>query len=112
MKTRVPILVMVTLLALALIAPTALAQDDDDDNYGAATATATAASTATAGSDDDDGAELPSTGGPALIAPLAGALLLGSGALAGFVALRRTHYPLPITRGACTPSLVLAAQTR
>jgi hypothetical protein len=84
---------MVTLLALALIAPTALAQDDDDDNYGAATATATAASTATAGSDDDDddGAKLPSTGGPALIAPLAGALLLGSGALAGFVALRRTH---------------------
>ena len=73
--------------------PAAFAEDDDDDNYGAATATATAASTATAGSDedDDDGAELPSTGGPALIAPLAGALLLGSGALAGFVALRRTR---------------------
>ena len=66
MKTRVPILVMMVLLALALFAPAALAQDDDDD----------------------DVAELPSTGGPALIAPLAGALLLGSGIVAGFVGLR------------------------
>jgi hypothetical protein len=83
---------MVALLALALFAPAALTQDDDDDYYGAVTTTATAAGTATAGSDDgDDGAELPSTGGPALIAPLAGALLLGSGALAGFGALRRNQ---------------------
>jgi LPXTG-motif cell wall-anchored protein len=95
MQTRVPILAMVALLALALLAPAALAQDDDDgdDDYGAATAsaTATAASTATAGSDDDDyddAAELPNTGGPALIAPLAGVLLLGFGVLADRVALR------------------------
>ena len=31
MKTRVPILVMLSLLALALFAPAALAQNDDDD---------------------------------------------------------------------------------
>ena len=93
MKTRVPILAMVALLALALSAPAALAQDDDDgdDDFGAATATATATSTATAGSDDDDAATLPNTGGPALIAPIAGALLLGSGILAGRVAMRRNQ---------------------
>jgi LPXTG-motif cell wall-anchored protein len=78
------------LLALALLAPAALAQDDDDGDDAVA---ATASATATAGSDDDydDAAELPSTGGPALIAPLAGALLLGSGILAGRVALRRNQ---------------------
>ena len=91
MKTRVPILVMMALLALALFGPAALAQNDDDDD-GAATSTATATSPASAGAEDDDdhAAALPRTGGPALIAPLAGALLLGSGVLAGLAALRRS----------------------
>lgn len=91
MKTRVPILVMMALLGLALFAPAALAQNDDDDD-GAATSTATATSPATAGAEDDDdhAVALPRTGGPALIAPLAGALLLGSGVLAGLAALRRS----------------------
>jgi hypothetical protein len=66
---------MVALLALA-----ALAQND-----GAATSTATAG----ADDDDDDAQALPSTGGPALIAPLAGALLIGSGVVAGLIGLRR-----------------------
>jgi hypothetical protein len=96
MKTRVPLLAAMVLLALVLFAPMAIAQDDDyDDDDGAATstatATATATSTATAGADDDDdnAAALPRTGGPTLIAPLAGALLLCSGIVAGVVGLRR-----------------------
>jgi hypothetical protein len=86
------------LLALALFTPAAIAQDDDDDDDGAATASPTATATATAGADDDDddraaaGARgaLPRTGGPALIAPIAGALLVGGG-VAGGVALRRSR---------------------
>jgi hypothetical protein len=97
MKTRVPLLAAMVLLALVLFAPMAIAQDDDDydDDDGAATstatATATATSTATVGADDDDdnAAALPRTGGPTLIAPLAGALLLCSGIVAGIVGLRR-----------------------
>jgi len=55
----------------------------DDD--AAATSTATPCPE----DDDDHAAALPRKGGPDLIAPLAGALLLGSGVLAGLVALRR-----------------------
>ena len=82
MKARVPILVMMALLALALFASAALAQNDDDN--------ATSPATAGAEDDDDHAAALPRTGDPALIAPLAGALLLGSGVLAGLAALRRS----------------------
>ena len=82
MKARVPILVMMALLALALFASAALAQNDNDN--------ATSPATAGAEDDDDHAAALPRTGGPALIAPLAGALLLGSGVLAGLAALRRS----------------------
>lgn len=102
MKKRIPLLLMGALFALALFAPAAMAQDDDaDDDAATATATATASPTATAtatagaGDDDDNGAAaaaggaLPRTGGQALIAPLAGALLLGSGIVAGVVGLRR-----------------------
>lgn len=85
MKTRVLLLAMMALLALALFVPEAVAQDDDYD-YDDSLATSTA--TATAGT-DDDAAALPRTGGPALIAPLAGVLLLGSGIVAGVVGLRR-----------------------
>jgi hypothetical protein len=98
---RITLLVVLTaLLALALVTPAAIAQDDDvDDDDGAATATATptatATSTATAVADDDDddegtaaGGALPRTGGPALVAPLAGALLIGGGLAAGLT-LRR-----------------------
>jgi hypothetical protein len=102
MKRRILLLVLVALLALALVTPAAIAQDDDDDDDdGAATATptatATATSTATAVADDDDdddgaaaGGALPRTGGPALVTPVAGALLIGGG-LAGAVALRRSR---------------------
>jgi hypothetical protein len=88
MNRRILHLVLMALLALALFTPAAIAQDDDADD-GAATVTATAM----ADDDDDDegaavGGALPRTGGPALVAPVAGALLLGSG-LAGAVALRR-----------------------
>lgn len=72
MKRRILPLIVMALFALALFAPAAIAQDDDDD--------------------DDDGvqqtAPLPKTGGPALVVPAAGALLLGSG-VAGVVALSR-----------------------
>jgi hypothetical protein len=74
MKRRIPLLVVAALLALALFTPTAIAQDDDDD-------------------DDDRAAArgaLPRTGGPALIAPIAGALLVGGG-VAGGIALRRSR---------------------
>jgi hypothetical protein len=110
MKERIPLLLMVALFALALFAPAAMAQDDlDDDDVDAATATATATAsptatatatvtgTATAGAEDDDraaaaaaGGTLPRTGGPALIAPIAGALLIGGGVAAG-VALSRSR---------------------
>jgi hypothetical protein len=104
MNGRIPLLVVAAFLVLALFAPAAIAQDDDDDDdYGAATATAsptaTATSTATAyaGDDDDDGSvaaaaggSLPRTGGPALVAPIAGALLIAGG-VAGGVVLRRSR---------------------
>jgi hypothetical protein len=106
MNGRILLLVVAAFLALALFAPAAIAQDDDDDDdYGAATATAsptaTAASTATAYADDDDddddgsvaaatGGLLPRTGGPALVAPIAGALLIAGG-VAGGVVLRRSR---------------------
>ncbi len=51
---RTLLLLMAPLFALALFAPAATAQDDD-------------------GNDD---AALPETGGPALLAPIAGALLM------------------------------------
>jgi hypothetical protein len=73
MKKTILLLVVMFLLALALFTPAAIAQDDDDD--------------------DDDGAArgaLPRTGGPALIAPIAGALLIGGG-VAGGVALSRSR---------------------
>jgi LPXTG-motif cell wall-anchored protein len=79
MKRRNLLLVVMALLALALFAPAAVAQDDDDDD-----------------DDDDDGAiaqqgaQLPKTGGPALVVPAAGALLLGSGVV-GVVALSRSR---------------------
>jgi hypothetical protein len=106
MKKRIPLLLMVALFVPTLLAPTAMAQDDDvaDD---AATATATAAAsptatgtaTATAGAEDDDdddravaaaGGALPRTGGPAVIAPMAGALLIGGGVVGG-IALSRSR---------------------
>src|SRR5918997_2782535 len=98
MKRRVMLLVVMALLALALFTPAAIAQDDDDDDDdGAATATAsptaTATATGTATADaDDDGARgaLPRTGGPTLIAPIAGALLIGGG-VAGGAALSRSR---------------------
>ena len=37
------------------------------------------------------GGVLPRTGGPALIAPVAGALLLGSGVIVGVIGLRRRN---------------------
>jgi hypothetical protein len=94
-KRRILLLVAMALLALALFAPAAIAQDDGD---GAATATAkatasptaTATSTATAHADDADGraasaagSALPRTGDPALIATMAGALLIGGGIVGG-----------------------------
>ena len=92
------------LFALALFAPAALAQDDDagvaassasatannddfdydEDDGGSASASAAASATAAAGDDD----ALPETGGPALLAPIAGAMLLAGGA-ASALALRR-----------------------
>src|ERR687893_195754 len=78
---RILLLVVMASLALAVFAPAAIAQDDDDDDdddYGAATAAAA-------------GGSLPRTGGPALVAPIAGALLIGGG-VAGVVALRRSRY--------------------
>lgn len=96
MKRRVMLLAVMALLALAHVAPAAIAQDDDDDDGAATataspTATATATSSATAHADDDDAREtLPRTGGPALIAPIAGALLVGGGIVGG-VALSRSR---------------------
>jgi hypothetical protein len=108
MKKRIPLLLMVALFVLALYAPAAMAQDDDggdddvDDDAATATATATASptatATATAGAEDDDdraaaaaaGGALPKTGGPALIAPIAGALLIGGGVVGG-IALSRSR---------------------
>jgi hypothetical protein len=99
MKRRIPLLAVMALLALALFTPAAIAQDDDDDDDGTATASPTATATATAGADDDDDDDgaaagvrgaLPRTGGPALIAPVAGALLVGGG-VAGGIALRRSR---------------------
>jgi hypothetical protein len=93
MKKGIPLLVMVALFALALFTPAAMALDDD---AGTATATPTATATATDGAGDDErgaaaaaAGALPRTGGPALIGPVAGALLLGSGVIAGVVGLRR-----------------------
>ena len=102
---RMLLVVLVTMVAMALHGPTALAQDDDDgydDDNGVATpagtATATATPTATATAtvddddngvvDDDDAAALPRTGGASFLGPVAGLLLLGSGALA-LLTLRR-----------------------
>jgi hypothetical protein len=99
MKRRILLAVVMALLALALFTPASIARDDDGDDDGAATATptatATATSTATAKADDDDdgvaaaaGGSLPRTGGPAPVAPIAGALMIGGG-VAGGVVLRR-----------------------
>ncbi len=73
------LLAFMVMMALALMAPAAFAQDDDldDDGY-----------------DDDDGtavqaAPLPDTGGPALLIPVAGAALLGAGALGVGVGVMR-----------------------
>jgi hypothetical protein len=109
MKRRILLLAVMASLALALFTPAAIAQDDDDDDddYGSATATATATasptatatSTVTAHADDDDddgrvaaatGGSLPRTGGPALVAPIAGALLIAGGVASGAV-LRRSR---------------------
>lgn len=73
MRNRMLLLAAMAVLSLALFAPAALAQDDDDDDDGAVTAPA---------------APLPDTGGPALVVPAAGALLVGAG-LAGMAVLRR-----------------------
>lgn len=70
MKKRILLLVVMALLALALFAPAALAQDDDDNGAVAP-------------------AQLADTGDPALLAPVAGALLLGAGAAGLAVARRR-----------------------
>lgn len=89
---RTWLMLLAAVFALALFAPAAMAQDDDgydDDDGGSASATAgaTASASATAAADDDDdGAALPDTGGPALLAPIAGALLV-----AGALALRRNR---------------------
>ena len=115
---RTLLLLMTALFALALFAPAAMAQDDDAnddanddgsaipsasasamqdddaDDDGSATASATASAsasasgTATAAAGDDDDAPLPETGGPALLAPIAGALLLAGG-VASILTLRR-----------------------
>ena len=85
------LLLITALFALVLFAPAAMAQDAnddfDDDDAGVATSSATA--TATEDDDDDDDA-LPETAGPALLAPIAGALLLAGGA-ASTLALRRSR---------------------
>jgi hypothetical protein len=99
---RTLLLLMAALFALALFAPAAMAQDDNADNAAddgggsaipsaSASASASASSTATATADDDGDdnvAALPETGGPALLAPIAGALLMAGGA-ASVLALRR-----------------------
>jgi hypothetical protein len=72
MNGRILLLVVVASLALALFAPAAIAQDDDDGVSAAA------------------GGSLPRTGGPALVEPIAGALLIGDG-VAGGVALTRSR---------------------
>lgn len=76
MRKRFLTLAVLALLALALFAPAALAQDDDDDDDGGAVTTT---------------APLPDTGGPALLLPAAGVLLVGSGLVGGAVALRRAR---------------------
>ncbi len=85
------LLLITALFALVLFAPTAMAQDADDDfdDDDAGVATSSATATATEDDDDDDDA-LPETGGPALLAPIAGALLLAGGA-ASTLALRRSR---------------------
>lgn len=72
MRKRFLTLAVLALLALALFAPAALAQDDDG---GAVTTPA----------------PLPDTGGPALLLPAAGVLLVGSGLVGGAVALHRAR---------------------
>lgn len=104
------LLLLTALFALVLFAPAALAQDDDaddfdDDDAGVATSSATAtaneddddddgsasaSASATAAADDDDDDALPETGGPSLLAPVAGTLLLAGGA-ASALALRRSR---------------------
>ncbi len=76
MTRKIMVLTVTAMLALALFAPAALAQDDydDDDGYAAPVSAQ----------------PLPDTGGPALLVPAAGAILLGSG-IAGTVAVRRIN---------------------
>jgi hypothetical protein len=71
MKRRIMLLVVMALLALSLFAPAAIARDDDRVASGA-------------------GRALPRTDGLALIAPIAGALLIG-GSVAGGIALSRSR---------------------
>ena len=73
MRRRILLLVVMALSALVLFTPAAIAQDDDDD-----------------GAVVQQTAQLPDTSGPALVVPVAGALLLGSG-VAGVVALSRSR---------------------
>jgi len=82
------LLLITALFALVLFAPAAMAQDADDDFDDDDAGVATSSATATATEDDDDA--LPETGGPALLAPIAGALLLAGGA-ASTLALRRSR---------------------
>ncbi len=82
------LLLITALFALVLFAPTAMAQDADDDFDDDDAGVATSSATATATEDDDDA--LPETGGPALLAPIAGALLL-AGVAASTLALRRSR---------------------
>jgi hypothetical protein len=104
MRRRILLVAVMASMALALFTPAAIAQDDDDEDddgaapYGTPSRTATATATTpllrtrttmiTMGATSAARGALPRTGGPALVAPLTGVLLIGGG-VAGGVALRR-----------------------